>query len=450
MKCLYYAVLTLTAGLSTALYKRDDTDSLQAFKGALLVKNGQQTTCEVALMRNTFGFVAANCLDYTDDSAQSVDTSSSYEVAISAGINGTYGTFRVTKLTPNPKYDPVSFANNIAVVQFENGGRPDFVNYIASWRPDWEDLYFVRRTMFNVNTGGWNIPSVTSYSSNADVEGCARASAVFNSNQGDFLCNQLLVPSIYNSSCSVPFGSVYGVSSPDIAIAALYSHSAVYGSGTDGLCGNYKTYSYYTVMRNYMIWATTVVGQRTPVFHAGSADYTEPSDPDYSMKIPSAVDTAISGVSVYGGNTYTLKPKDIESATPSMSTTSQSLSSSSSLESSSSSSEPSLEPVVVDNKSHRLSTMAIVALVVGVVLALLVAVWLVVQRMRKNKPSVMSRVHWWWFFGRHGKQDKESDNNYAMSQFNNRPPSYLTDGWVSKSQKSWEPYGVSQNFESGR
>ncbi|KAJ2784712.1 hypothetical protein GGI15_002187 [Coemansia interrupta] len=399
-------------------------------------------------MRNTFGFVAANCLDYTDDGAQSLNTSSSYAVAISAGTNGTYGTFRVTKLTPHPKYNPASFANNIAVVQFENGGRPDFVNYIASWRPDWKDLYFVRRTMFNVNTGGWNVPLVTSYSSNVDAEGCSRASAVFNSNQGDFLCNQLMVPSIYNSSCSVPFGSVYGVSSPNIAIAALYSHSAVYSSGSDGFCGNSKTYSYYTVMRNYMIWATTVVGQRTPVFHAGSTDYKEPSDPNYSMQIPSVADTTISGVSVYGGDIYTLKPKNFENETPSMSLTS--LSPTSTVPSSSSSSEPSLEPVVVKKEPHRLSTMAIVALVVGLVLALLLAVWLVVQKRRMGKPSVVSRVHWWWFFGRHNDRGKESDNSYAMNQFNGRPPSYLTDGWVSKSQKSWEPYGVSQNFESDR
>ncbi|KAJ1858150.1 hypothetical protein LPJ73_001943 [Coemansia sp. RSA 2703] len=403
-------------------------------------------------MRNTFGFVAANCLDYTDNSAQSIDTSSNYDVAISAGVNGTYGTFRVIKLTPNPKYDPESFANNIAVVQFENGGRPDFVNYIASWRPDWEDLYFVRRTMFNVNTGGWNTPSVTSYSSNADTEGCARASAVFNSNQNDFLCNQLLVPSIYNSSCSVPFGSVYGVSSPNLAIAALYSHSAVYDSGSDGFCGNDKTYSYYTVMKNYMIWAMNVVGQRTPVFHAGSADYTEPTDPNYSMKIPSTADINIAGVSVYGGDIYTLKPKEVTIATPSVSITSSSISSSSSSSAtaSSSTSEPSLEPVIADKKSHRLSIAAIVALVVGASLALLLVVWIVVQRKRKGKASLMSRVHWWWFFGRHESKDKDNDNSYAMTQFNNRPPSYLADSGAWKLQRSWEPYGSSQNFESSR
>ncbi|KAJ2058675.1 hypothetical protein GGI08_003382, partial [Coemansia sp. S2] len=127
-------LLALAAGLSAVLAK-DETPNMHrlfrrqasttpsdvnGFKGAILLKNGQQTSCEVALMRSTYGFVAAACIDYLDSEAKAMNQSTIYEVAISAGNQVSYGTVLVSKITPNPQYDPKTFANNLAVIEFSN------------------------------------------------------------------------------------------------------------------------------------------------------------------------------------------------------------------------------------------------------------------------------------------------------------------------------------------
>ncbi|KAJ2237930.1 hypothetical protein H4R99_000652 [Coemansia sp. RSA 1722] len=402
--------LTLTAGLSvchaTELYKRVSTQDMDSFKGALLLKNGQQTSCEIALMRDTQGLVSANCLDYTDDSAKTVDMNTKYEVAISAGNDGTYGAFKVTKITPNPGYDPASFANNLAVIQFENGGRTQFTNYVASWRPDWKDLYYTRRTLFNSGNGGWNAPIITAYSSSSDSSSCSQANKLFSSNQDDFLCNQLSVTSIYNSSCEIPYGSVYGVNDPNIAIAALYSHSAVYGE--NNFCGNSKVYNYYTVLAKYMRWAMDVVGKATPVYHSNATDYKEPSDPNYSMSNPSSADT--DGVTVVGGDVYNLKTRN--AVVPSASEQSD-------IPDETQSSTPSSEPSSDSDDSKGISTGAILGIVFGL-LALLTLVGLFARKkLRQNNIDLSSRVYRWLF-------NRENNINAYENGGALRPPSYIT------------------------
>ncbi|KAJ1718676.1 hypothetical protein LPJ61_006519, partial [Coemansia biformis] len=151
---LGHTAFALAAGLSAVLgtpiddlgtptlFRRNGTEDLQAFKGALLLKNGQQTSCEIALMYTTVGFVSASCLDFTDSAGKTVNTTTRYEVMISQGLTAPYGRFPATQVTVNPNYDPESFANNIAIIQFGSSGTGDFVNYIASWRPEWSSLYF--------------------------------------------------------------------------------------------------------------------------------------------------------------------------------------------------------------------------------------------------------------------------------------------------------------------
>ncbi|KAJ2721824.1 hypothetical protein GGI07_003707 [Coemansia sp. Benny D115] len=417
------AIFALAAGLSIGaaasvgyddevghLVKRSSTDDLRAFKGALLIKNGQQTTCEVALMHGTYGFVSANCLDYTNKDGKSVDMNTSYDVVISAGLDGAYGSFKVTKLVPNPRYDPKSYANNIAIVFFENGGRPDFKNYIASWRPDWTNLYYVRRTMFNVNTGGWNMPVSTAYNSSADLSECSRASKVFASNQDDFFCNQLSVPSIFNSTCVVPYGSIYGVNSVNLAIAALYSHSAIY-SQDEAFCGQSKIFNYYTVLRNYMHWAMKVVSEPAPVFHTKAPEYSENKNPDYSMTIPNPANT--DSVSVYGGDIYSIKlhAETVPAPTVSEMTT---LASSNGLATPTGSSQASTL-ANGDKEEKELSTGVIAGIIVGVLALLAALAYFTRRKLRKSNINLTSRVLNWLNFS-----GKNTDN------YSERPPSYVT------------------------
>ncbi|KAI7823422.1 hypothetical protein BX661DRAFT_186567 [Kickxella alabastrina] len=391
--------LALAAGLSmvrassgnlhfyNSFVKRNSTNDLQGFKGAILLKNGEQTTCEIALMRSTYGAVSASCLDYTDDNDQSVDTSTNYEVAISAGLVGTYGTFKVAKLTPHPHYDPSSYANNIAVIQFDNGGRGDFINFIASWRPDWKTLYYVRRTMFDVAKAGWNTPVTTVYNSTVDSGDCARASDVFASNQNSFFCNQLSTPSIYNSTCAVPYGSIYGEVSPNLAIAALHSHSA--STVATGFVGRPR---YSTI---------------TP------PEYKEITDSNYSMVIPSRIDTE--KVGVYGGDIYTVKRK---AETPTISQLIETQVDNT--ESLPPTSVPSMVPASTKTQSKPVLAVVILAVVASVIAGLGLVVWLILRKMRRKNIAKTSRARWWWL------SDRSKINSDNINMYSRRPLSIVS------------------------
>ncbi|KAJ2754210.1 hypothetical protein GGI19_002572 [Coemansia pectinata] len=396
------SLLALAAGLSVALanyetpnmhrlFRREASTTpsdVNGFKGAILLKNGQQTSCEVALMRSTYGFVAAACIDYLDNEAKSMNQSTVYEVAISAGNQVSYGTVLVSKITPNPRYDPKTFANNLAVIEFSNnGGRYDFVNYIASWRPDWASMYYVRRSLVG---SVWNTPVVASYSeSSGDLVNCARANKLFLSNQKDMMCNQMSTPSAYNSTCSAPFGSVYGVNGVNIAIAALYSHSAVYGSNNSICSSGGNVYNYYTVMENYVHWAMSVLKTRVPVYHSRVVEYTENMDPNYSMSVP-AQPSDIDGVKVFGGDIYHIKTEDSPKPQPET-------------------------DKAKETESHGLSTVAIIAIVLGIVLLLALALYLY-RKKQQGKLGALSRVRTWWLFGRLGNTARNSQG----------PPAYPT------------------------
>ncbi|KAJ2448140.1 hypothetical protein EV183_005580 [Coemansia sp. RSA 2336] len=390
------SLLTLAAGLSSVLagaigevhyptlFRRNGTEDLQSFKGAVLLKNGEQTSCEVALMYSTFGFVSAACLDYTDASAKTLNTTTNYEVAISSGLTSSYGRFRASKITPNPGYDPVSYANNIALVEFESNGS-EFVNYIASWRQDWVEFYYTRRSLSKEASSTWNSPSTTLYNAQPDLSACAQANTLFMYNQKDLICNELTTPSIMNASCSIPYASIYGVNDPNAAVAALYSHSAVSNDGS--LCGNEKMYNYFIVMQNYVHWAMSIMGKKAPVFHTRIPEYTEVLDPGYSMTIPKS---SVEGVAVYAGDLYHLKSDPAEAA----------------------------------EEDGGLSPGAIAGIILGLLALLALLGFFIYKKLRERYES--NRVRRWWFFGRFEKEEKPEDVGPPVPDPNDpqRPSTY--------------------------
>ncbi|KAJ1663180.1 hypothetical protein IW140_005653 [Coemansia sp. RSA 1813] len=410
-------VLVLAAGLSAVLaspiakeqevttqfFRRNSTSDLDAFKGALLLKNGKQTSCEVALMDGTYGFVAANCLDYSSSSSSGkgsssesssaignadstgYDTGSSssgvplqmnqttqYTVMVSDGFVNSFATLRVSKVTPNPQYDPVSFANNVALVEFDSSSS-EFVNYIASWRPEWTSTYYVRRTLNPATNGSWSQPVMSAYGANSDDTGCAAANPLYSLNTQDLMCNTMVTTNIFNNTCSIPYGSVYGVVGTNTAIAALYSHSAVgIDSAKPGpFCHGYTTYNYYIVLQHYVHWAMSIMGRKAPVFHSHLAEYSEVLDPNYSMIIPSPKN--VKGYTVYGGDLYNLK-----------------------------------DPAASEEAHKKLSGGAIAGIVLALLALLgLLAAYFIRRRMKKAESN---RVRRWWFFGRFVNEDEANEH----------------------------------------
>ncbi|KAJ2317748.1 hypothetical protein GGI00_006721, partial [Coemansia sp. RSA 2681] len=205
--------------------KRLATSAISGQRGAILFANGKPTSCEVALISNLLGYVSANCLSYNAADG-SVDMTPNYQVMLSDGTTTSLGMFSVHSATPHFKYDPTTFANNVALLKFNSGGTREWKNYIGANRADWTSKFFVSRAV--TNSPG--------------------------SPMGSWLPAQAVAES-GGATCALPFSSVYGVRDPDLAVAALYSHSVVVG---DSLCKYTQIYSYYTLLSNYLEWGGNV------------------------------------------------------------------------------------------------------------------------------------------------------------------------------------------------
>ncbi|KAJ1821572.1 hypothetical protein GGH91_000913 [Coemansia sp. RSA 2671] len=229
---------------------------MRNFRGAILVKNGIPTSCELALIDNRAAFVAANCLDYSEGQVN-IDTK--YEVYFDGakGLSPGRVAVNLNKIRVHTQYSPVTFANNVAVVEFDFNDHGDWVNYLAVHRLEWKDIVYVRRLLESPSSMTWSMPSVTSQL-NSDP-GCAKASGLFASNQNDILCSKSSVSSPVSDRCSMPYGSLYGVASKAMAISALYSHTVVY---SDKMCNGGDAYNFYTQLSNYTRFAYAILGRR--------------------------------------------------------------------------------------------------------------------------------------------------------------------------------------------
>ncbi|KAJ2556471.1 hypothetical protein EV175_001979 [Coemansia sp. RSA 1933] len=300
--------ITTTTSTSTSIAKdstvskRDVTvNDVLNYKSALLLIDGQETSCECALIDSGAGFVAASCLEF---SGSKVDMSSTYELAIKTGRGSSPTTTQtITSITVHPGYNSASLVNNLAVVQFGDQSDISWQNYIGIDPSEWSSLYFIRRSLENVPSLTWN--DVIAYSSTDTPDLCTNASMAYASNPNDFLCNYAATLSIMNQECKVPYGTVYAAIQPsDIAIVALHSHSAVYG---ESMCSKDTKLHYYTLLRNYLAWAATTINRAIGGFALNSS-YTFSPDSSYSMK--SASSNTVNGVDVFYGNLYAQEPAD--------------------------------------------------------------------------------------------------------------------------------------------
>ncbi|KAJ1901814.1 hypothetical protein LPJ66_000485 [Kickxella alabastrina] len=306
MKVLAYLSLLLTgtsmlaanamAAGQSKYNKRLETSRAAEIKGAILLKNAKATTCELALVSNLVGFVSANCLDFTGNTTD-LDASTKYQVLISDGKTTSLGTFDVDSITVHPSYDPVSFANNLALLKFNTGSPIEFKNYIAANRAEWTSNMYVRRGVTANTVNGLMEPQAVIASSDATSK-CALVSTLYGGNLNDLMCTeQVLVANEGNKTCLSPYGAVYGVRDPDLAIAGLYSHSVLVGG--DNLCEATSVCNFYTVLSNFLEWGGDVA-ESTIYLYVADNNYINNFRPSYEMMVPPGKPT-IEGV-VIGGN----------------------------------------------------------------------------------------------------------------------------------------------------
>ncbi|KAJ2062489.1 hypothetical protein GGI17_002381 [Coemansia sp. S146] len=363
------------------LVKRLATTAITGQKGAILFANGKPTSCEVALVSNLIGYVAANCLSYSADG--SVDMSQNYQVMLSDGTTTSLGMFGVHSATAHFKYDPTSFANNVALLKFNAGGTRQWKNYIGANRADWTSKFYVSRGV--ANTGGSAMPAwqpAQAVVEAGDVTSqCANASPLFASNMNDLLCTTQVITT--SSSCALPYSTIYGVRDPNLAVAGLYSHSVIIG---DSLCKYTQIYNYYTLLSSYLEWGGNVAKSTIYLFVADS-NYVNNNNPNFSMAVPNGKPSGL----VVGGDLSGNTPKPTPTPTSS-STTSSPTSSSTTTSTTSSSTSPSSSPTGTTNSGQNTEkkgiNIGIILLIVGLVLLVIAIVaYLLYRRYKKRKEQ---------------------------------------------------------------
>ncbi|KAJ2713244.1 hypothetical protein H4R19_002348 [Coemansia spiralis] len=309
-----------SGGIGTLNGAKTDLDpdvrrKLQGIKGSLLMRNQVQTLCEVAMVNQRYGFVAASCIDYVDGK---VDPSVYYNVKLSQNVDQFLAAIAVETIIPHPKYNPATFENNIAVVMLQTNPLVSFFNPIADWPADWSQLLYAHRTLQDGLLGGWNEPYVMVTNRQTEVSSndrdCSIASALYAANKDQYMCNTATLTFFANRRCNIPYGVVYSIYNMNAAAAAIYSHSAIYG---DGFCGAGKIISYYLHIRNFIKWAESVAGITVGTLHSPNpAGYTASSNPNFSLNAPRGSNPA--GVHIFGNfTTNAIRSSIVGSSKPS-------------------------------------------------------------------------------------------------------------------------------------
>ncbi|KAJ2796404.1 hypothetical protein H4R21_004729, partial [Coemansia helicoidea] len=215
---------------------------LAQFKSGVLVKNGAQTSCSLLVVDSKAAVVAASCLDYASNGKP--DPSTKYEVYLDDGIDGKAAKYSVESITAQPNYNPTSFANNLAVLQYNAGGSVTWGNQFAPF-PDlgFQSVVYSRRTVADLDQMKWDdaqeysFPESTStpfYRPDGDRGSCKGVATIptalaFNVASTDATTG-LSSPGL--ADCPAPYGILYVTYNSTTLLMGVHSHTFVKGGST--------------------------------------------------------------------------------------------------------------------------------------------------------------------------------------------------------------------------
>ncbi|KAJ2708965.1 hypothetical protein H4R19_004486 [Coemansia spiralis] len=278
-------------------------DLVVGYRGALLAKNGAQTTCEVALLGMSAGFVAASCLDFARGAA--LDAATKLEVWVdrrAADAAVTRYTVAPGDVHVHPGYSPSTLANNLAVIQFNKDTSEKYSSPIQTdYNVEAQQIYTQRAV--DDASGKWRTPATSSQVH--DSHGCGEASPLVSGNPNRFSCTGALARSVYHRTCRVSYGSMYTGEPSALVLAGLHSHTLVYGNST---CGDSLGWlSYYTLLGPYTGFAVAVLNRPIDIYQNGALASTASN---LSSDMAPAVGAAPSKTTTWTGDFNAFQRKD--------------------------------------------------------------------------------------------------------------------------------------------
>ncbi|KAJ2658245.1 hypothetical protein IWW48_004101, partial [Coemansia sp. RSA 1200] len=275
------------------------------FKGALLFRDGVQTTCELGLISMSAAFISATCLEFI--SGTSLNRNIDYHVLIDNSSQGTatiVSKILTSDIYVHPNFNPVTWENNIAVVEFNKDTSETYNSYIAMDGFNTTAQAYVQRTT-EVSAKSWNIPVVnyrTYDDRGSDSVPCVSSSRLYMTNLDKMTCTSVSAMSIFDRNCRSPFGVMYSEQGSDIVLAAVYSHTIV--ASKDLCTSGASFYNYYVYLWPYVGFASRVLNKPINIYTGGKQD-TYADKTILSMNSPAP--TLISGIRVIDGDIYTLQ-----------------------------------------------------------------------------------------------------------------------------------------------
>ncbi|KAJ1802881.1 hypothetical protein LPJ77_005514, partial [Coemansia sp. RSA 2523] len=239
----------------------------------------QQTFCQATLLSSTAAVLAASCFDYDGNKQADI---SQYNLAIEMGDATVVTRAQISNITPHPNYDPVTFANNIAVIRFTE--TTTNMSYMIDNVPSLLDGFM--HAYYNLNTDNtqWNEPQPMVLQL-SDQNDCAASSSLFQAYQSDFICTTMRVRSIFNDACNIPYMFIVD-SSDDGGILGFYSHSSL-DENTEFCNNDNIIYNYYLNIAHYIPWINLLID---PDVQVGNRQNIAPDavTESYSMTSPAS------------------------------------------------------------------------------------------------------------------------------------------------------------------
>ncbi|KAJ2715481.1 hypothetical protein H4R19_001183 [Coemansia spiralis] len=280
---------------------KDNGALLRQLKGGVLYKNGDQTSCQLAVLDSESAAVSADCLHLGPDGQLSPNTT--HFAYLDSGADGVTDVYAVRGAVVHPKYNAHSRSNNIAVLMF-NTTRSQL-----AWQmpiaappntPADRPAAFVRYAVADATTLMWRWPPYVHDWAQPDSR-CTSMSRLYANNADALWCTDSDVMTAADSAkhCAIPLGTMVALTAPDkIALVGLYSYGAVEGKIAT-VCSKTQMRSYFTALAPYVPFFESVLG-RSLAFDGkrGPSDYAM-AEADPSLN---PVDTQMVGGDVFAAN----------------------------------------------------------------------------------------------------------------------------------------------------